>query len=351
MALRYTCPQCKLSLNVAEELVDDVCPKCAVAMTKEQIEGEEVHVAKTVVNATLTSSSRIAAERAEIIAEVEKEKEVSTTSDLAAELKKKEEELEAKIKEIEALTVQKRERSESAKAWYAYAQELEEKVKNLQAGNGEKTEADVASEAVKVQELEEKIKSLENALTEAETKAATPVVVNGEEAKSMAVENVMNSAEMEAKKLEAAKQMKNELWTKMSCGSSIGMGLLVYLYLLLVRPNMKADSGAMLVVAIVLIVNIIACYMFVKDFQSSVQKGKEAKENMRQRKEQAMKVQAETRKANKKTATAAKTVATSTGGEATAPAAEKKSTIAPRKINVSSKHQEFAARAAAMKKR
>lgn len=351
MALRYTCPQCKLSLNVAEELVDDMCPKCSVAMTKEQIDGEEVHVAKTVVSATLTSSSRIAAERAEIIAEEKKEKEsVAIAGDLASELKKKEEELEAKIKEIEALTEQKRERSESAKAWYAYAQELEEKIKNLQAaGSGEKTEAEVAAEAEKVQELEEKIKSLENALAEAETKAATPVVVNGEEAKSMAVENVMNSAEMEAKKLEAAKQMKNELWTKMSCGSSIGMGLLVYLYLLLVRPNMKADSGAMLVVAIVLIVNIVACYMFVKDFQSSVQKGKEAKENMRQRKEQAMKVQAETRKANKKTTAAAKTVATSTGGEA--PATEKKPAIAARKINVSSKHQEFAARAAAMKKR
>lgn len=341
MAMKYVCPKCGLSLTVENELTDKMCPQCMVELNKEEVGDSEVHVAKAVVNATLTSSSRIAAARSVAAMSSETADKIQevvgnvvTPSIKTGDLDYVKNILEAKIcelavkdEELKKLAEQKKESRETAKAWYQYAQGLEEKVQTLEA---------------KVVELSNRPSS------DPEVK---PEATDNSVAKAVAIENILNSSEMEAKKIEAAKQMKLELWTKVTSGTSIFMGLLVYLFFLCVRPNVKENTGAIVLIVFVLLSTIVAAIFFVKDMKVSIEKGKAAKEHMRLRKEQSIKAQAEAKKAQKAAAKQEEVVAQPQSVPSEPERVATRGPTPSKKLSSAAAKQAFAARAAAAKRK
>ena len=314
MAVKYTCGGCGLSLTVESELPSPVCPKCRASLVGEMVEASTVKVARPVMTASnsrgtgsftsgisTTSTKELSSMKSALAsreAEIEKlrqqlsslqavadtavsrlEEETQLRTETAAHLKVQEQtttDLHNRLAELEKLKDELEARLQKPPP-PALPVEIDAAVRQSQA--------EVAALRLLLEDAKASVATQERAFqTKMETKEAEVAALRqrvGSGVVNLANTSNSDDREMAGRKAELAAQAKQRAWTMIQNGTVTVVVFVFTLFLVLMRP---AINGSVLFLAwLILIVDVVAMAMFIRELKQSYDKGKLAVSKIRDR--------------------------------------------------------------------
>jgi hypothetical protein len=313
MAVKYSCGGCGLSLTVESELPNPICPKCRAALVGEVVEASTVKVARPVMMAsggrgTGSFTSGLSTTSTKELSSIK-----ATLSSREAEVEKLRQELSAQQSMAEAamlrLEEETRLRTETAgrlKAQEQLVAELKTRQAEWEKLKGElearkpvpalPAEIDAA-----VRQSAADVTALRLLLDDAKASVATQerMFLAKMEAKEAEVSslrqrlgsgavNLTNTSnsddrELAGRKAALAAQVKQRAWTMIQNGTLTLVVFVFMLFLVIMQPDIKQNGSVLFLAWLILIVDVVAMVMFIRELMHSYEKGRRAVAKGRER--------------------------------------------------------------------
>lgn len=315
MAVKYSCGGCGLSLTVESELPNPVCPKCRASLVGEVVDATTVKVARPVITAnsrgtgsftsgiSTTSTKELSSMKSTLAsreAEVEKlrqelaslrtaadaavlrlEEETRLRTETAARLKVQEQSLASVTARLAELELAKSELEARLRAPppAALPAEIEAAVRESAAEVSALRlllEDAKASVATQERTFQAKMEAKEAEVASLRQRSGNGVV-------NLANNNVPDDREMAGRKAELATQAKQRAWTMIQNGTLTLVVFVFMLFMVIMQPDIKHNGSVLFLAWLILIVDVVAMVMFIRELKGHYDKGKGAVAKIRER--------------------------------------------------------------------